>query len=128
MNTITTEGVKITVDTQFSSDLSEVNQNQFFFNYHIEITNNNDYSVQLLHRDWYIFDSLNYPNKVSGEGVIGEQPILKPGQTFAYASGCCLTSEIGQMKGYYTFKNLINHDFFKVEIPSFQLEYRGKLN
>ena len=128
MNTITTEGVKITVDTQFRADLSEVNENQFFFNYHIEITNNNDYTVQLLHRDWYIFDSLNYPNKVSGEGVIGEQPILKPGQTFTYVSGCGLTSEIGQMKGYYTFKNLINHDFFKVDIPTFQLEYRGKLN
>jgi len=128
MNTITTEGVKITVETQYRSDLSKVNSNQFFFNYHIEIKNNNDFNVQLLHRDWYIFDSLNHADTVSGEGVVGELPILKPGQTFKYTSGCGLVSEIGYMKGFYTFKNENTGKLFEVSIPKFDLIYIAKMN
>lgn len=128
MNTTTTEGVKITVETKFRTDLSYVNENIFFFNYHIEIKNNNDFPIQLLHRDWYIFDSLNQATTVSGKGVIGEQPILQPGQTYSYVSGCELSSEIGLMEGYYTFKNELNDELLIVSIPKFKLEYIGKLN
>lgn len=128
MNTITTEGVKISVATQFRADLSIVNENHFFFNYRIEIENKNDVTVQLINRDWYIFDSLNAPSIVSGKGVIGEQPILKPGQSYSYSSGCKLESELGQMKGFYTFKNLVTGELFQVLIPTFDLLYPGKLN
>ena len=128
MNTITTEGVKISVITLFRPDLSIVNENHFLFNYKIEIENKNENSVQLLHRDWYIFDSLNPPSFVSGDGVIGEQPILKPGQSYSYTSGSKLESEIGQMKGFYTFKNLLTNELFQVIIPTFDLIYPGKMN
>lgn len=128
MNTITTEGVKVSVTTHYRADLSSVNENVFFFNYRIEIENKNENSVQLVHRDWYIFDSLNTPSIVSGKGVVGEQPILKAGQTYAYSSGCKLESELGQMKGFYTFKNLFTADLFQVLIPTFDLFYPGKMN
>ncbi len=128
MNTATTEGVKITVNTQFRPDLSQIAESQFFFNYRITIENNNEFDVQLLNRDWYIFDSLNEPNFVSGHGVVGEQPVLKPGQTFTYTSGCELFSEMGFMKGFYTFKNLKNGQLFQVFVPTFKLIYPPKLN
>ena len=128
MNTAITEGVQITVHTQFRHDLSHVANSQFFFNYRITIENQNDFNVQLLNRDWYIFDSLNDPDFVSGNGVVGEQPILKPGQQFTYTSGCELFSELGFMKGFYTFKNLRDGQLFQVFVPTFKLIYPPKLN
>ena len=128
MKTITTEGVKITVTTKFRADLSQVNENRFFFNYHIEMENNNENSLQLMHRDWYIFDSLNKASIVSGQGVIGEQPILNPGETFCYTSGCELTSELGRMRGFYTFKNQLTGQLIQAFIPTFDLVYPFKLN
>jgi ApaG protein len=128
METAITEGVQITVDTNFRSDLSHVIDNQFFFNYTITMENHNNFDVQLLSRDWYIFDSLNEPNFVSGKGVIGEQPILKPGQQFTYMSGCELFSEIGFMKGFYTFINLAEGNIFQVYVPIFKLIHPPRLN
>jgi len=128
METAITEGVQITVETKFRSDLSHVIDNQFFFNYTITMENRNNFTVQLLSRDWYIFDSLNEPNFVSGNGVIGEQPILKPGQQFTYMSGCELFSEIGFMKGFYTFKNLSDNNLFQVYVPVFKLIHPPRLN
>jgi ApaG protein len=128
MNTAITEGVKITVKTQFRPDLSSVANNQFFFNYLIKMENHNNFDIQLLNRDWYIFDSLNEPNFVSGHGVVGEQPILKPGQNFSYTSGCELFSEIGFMKGFYTFKNLNDGKLFQVYVPTFKMFYPPRLN
>ena len=128
MNTATTEGVQITVTTRFRNDLSNIGENQYFFNYHVEMQNFNEFNVQLIHRDWYIFDSLNEPNFVSGEGVIGEQPVIRPDEKFSYTSGCELFSEIGFMKGFYTFKNLQTGKLFQVYIPIFHLIYPQKLN
>jgi ApaG protein len=88
----------------------------------------NSFDVQLMTRDWYIFDSLNDSRYISGAGVIGEQPILKAGEKFTYTSGCDLTSEVGLMKGFYTFKNLIDDEFFQVFVPTLLLEYPGKQN
>lgn len=90
--------------------------------------NQNDFDVQLLTREWYIFDSLSEARYVSGEGVVGEQPILKPGERFNYTSGCELFSDMGMMKGFYTFKNLKSGELFQVIVPTFLLEYPNKLN
>lgn len=128
MNTAITEGVRITVSTQFRPDLSDLLHDRFFFNYRIDIENNNSFEIQLTHRDWYIFDSLEEASFVSGAGVVGEQPTLHPGQKYTYTSGCELFSEIGSMKGFYTFKNLRNGQEFQVHIPQFYLIYPGKLN
>ncbi|MBI1836805.1 MAG: Co2+/Mg2+ efflux protein ApaG [Flavobacteriia bacterium] len=128
MKTATTEGVNITVRTKYRADLSNVIQNQFFFNYTIEIKNENHFDVKLMYRNWYIFDSINEPKLISGEGVVGEQPILKPGQSFSYTSGCDLLSEIGYMKGFYTFENQITGENLQVFIPTFEMYFPGKLN
>lgn len=128
MKTLVTSGVQISVHTHYRADLSEVQSMNYFFNYTIEITNKNAFDVQLLSRDWYIFDSLNDVRVVSGTGVIGEQPILKPGEKYVYTSGCDLNSEIGKMKGFYTFRNLMDHEIFQVVVPEFILEFPGKLN
>ncbi len=127
-NTATTEGVKVTVVTKFRPDLSEIESSRFFFNYQIEIVNNNNFPVKLLYRNWFIFDSLNEASVVKGDGVIGEQPILKQGESFVYTSGCELHSEIGYMRGFYTFDNLMTGQRFDVSVPQFQLVYAPRLN
>ncbi|MFT5778786.1 MAG: ApaG protein [Crocinitomicaceae bacterium] len=128
MDTLITSGIQISVKANFRRDLSEVIESQYFFNYRIEIQNTNSYDVQLLSRDWYIFDSLNQARYVNGPGVIGEQPILRSGETYNYTSGCDLQSEIGMMKGFYTLKNLVDGELFEVFVPTFKLEYPPKLN
>lgn len=127
-NTTITSGVRISVSTQFRSDLSDPLNSRFFFNYRISVENQNPFPVKLIHRDWYIFDSLNEADFVSGEGVVGEQPIIESDRKFSYISGCELNSEIGQMKGFYTFKNLLTEELFQVHIPQFDLFYPPKLN
>lgn len=128
MNTLITSGIQISVKTDFRYDLSEIVASKYFFNYCIEIQNTNPFAVQLRSRDWYIFDSLNDARFVSGPGVVGEQPILKPGERFAYTSGCDLNAEIGLMKGFYTFQNMTDGELFEVFVPTFRLEYPPKLN
>lgn len=128
MNTAISEGVQVTVYTQFRPDLSQVDEGRYFFNYRVEITNNNTFKIQLLHRDWYIFDSLKEATFVSGEGVVGEQPFLTPGEHFVYTSGAELISDVGYMKGFYTFKNLGTDSFFQVHVPVFQLITPVRLN
>ena len=116
------------MQTQFRHDLSDIMESSYFFNYKIDIENTNSFDVQLLTREWYIFDSLNEARYVSGQGVIGEQPILKPGERYTYTSGCDLKSDIGIMKGFYTFQNLVDGEMFQVFVPTFKLEHPGKLN
>ncbi len=128
MNTEISEGVKVTVYSQFRPDLSRLKDNCYFYNYRVLIENCNSFKIQLLHRDWYIFDSMNEANFVSGEGVVGEQPQLLPGEKFSYTSGVELISEIGYMRGYYTFINLGTEVHFQVHVPSFELNYPPKLN
>lgn len=128
MSTLITSGIKISVSTNFRSDLSEGLESSYFFNYTIEIQNQNDYDVQLLSRDWYIFDSLGDARYVNGVGVVGEQPVLKPYERYKYTSGCDLRSEIGIMKGFYTFKSLVDHSLFEVFVPAFKLEFPYRLN
>lgn len=128
METLITSGIKITVNTQFRQDFSSLKESVYFHNYRIDIHNSNDFNVQLISREWYIFDSLNEAHFVNGPGVIGEQPILKPQDGYTYTSGCELKSDIGKMKGFYTFKNMLTNELFQVLVPAFKLEYPGKLN
>ena len=128
MNILVTSGVEISVSVHYRKDLSEIIESQYFFNYKIEMTNKNDFDVQLISRDWYIFDSLKDARYVNGLGVIGEQPVLRPGESFTYMSGCDLRSEVGMMKGFYTFKNIERDELFEVFVPTFKLEYPPKLN
>lgn len=123
-----TEGVEVGVTTQFRADVSKAKEGSYFFNYRISIENRNSYPVKLIHRDWFIFDSLNAPVHVSGEGVVGQQPVLEAGESYSYTSGCELNSEIGAMHGFYTFMNQETGELFRVEIPTFDLIFPGRLN
>jgi ApaG protein len=127
-NTALTSGILIKVSTQYRADISLPEIPSFFFDYRIDIENRNSFAIQLMHRDWFVFDSLNTASHISGEGVIGKQPVLQPGETFTYTSGCELKSEIGSMSGFYTCKNLESDELFKVDIPTFDLTTPFKLN
>jgi ApaG protein len=126
--TAITKGVLVKVNTEYREDLSTITEGVYYFNYHITIENQNSYPVQLVHRDWFIYDSLFPSVHVSGEGVIGQQPVLEAGEIFTYASGCELRSEIGAMSGYYSFLNLETKETIRVDIPTFHLIYPGRLN
>lgn len=128
MVTQITQGVKISVETMFQPEYSNPLNDHFMFAYKINIENMTDDSVQLISRHWYIFDSIGSHREVIGEGVVGLQPVIEPGSSHEYVSGCDLKTEIGYMKGTYSMKRLIDGDMFEVEIPAFQLISPAKLN
>ncbi len=98
------------------------------FAYRISIENNNSFAIKLISRHWYIFDSNGEHREVEGEGVVGQQPILRAGESFQYSSGCNLRTEIGKMHGTYTVENLNKKSMFTVNIPSFQMVVPTKYN
>lgn len=100
----------------------------FAFGYHITIENQSKDSVQLTSRFWKIKDSLNHTEIVQGEGVIGKKPVLKPGESHTYNSGCILSSPFGSMRGHYNMINFTSSKKFKVTIPSFKLSAPFALN
>jgi ApaG protein len=96
-----TRGVRVHVESQFDPDRSEPDRSQWFFLYTIRITNEGHETVQLLTRHWIITDGNGKVEEVRGPGVVGKQPILKPGESFEYTSGCPLTTAFGVMEGTY---------------------------
>ncbi len=123
-----TEGVKITVDTVYQPEYSNPAKEHFMFAYKIIIENLSDYSVQLLARHWVIFDSNGSKREVEGEGVVGLQPIIEPGNYHEYVSGCNLKTDMGSMQGTYTMKRLVDNELFEAAIPQFLLVAPFKLN
>jgi ApaG protein len=123
-----TNGIKVSVESKFSERFSVIVENKYIYQYTISITNKSNFSVQLLEREWFIYDSLDFPRIIRGEGVIGEQPIIEPGDTFSYSSSCDLQSTLGKMEGNYIFQNLTTSEILKVKIPTFQLLYPNLLN
>lgn len=113
------EGVEISVETFYQADYSNPANNEFMFAYRITIENHNTFTVQLLRRHWFIYDSNGQNREVEGEGVVGIQPVLEPGQQFQYVSGCNLRTEIGRMHGSYTMENQNTKTQFPVNIPPF---------
>src|SRR5579883_3326024 len=116
-----TEGVSISVETFYQPAQSNPLSAEFLFAYRITIENLSTMPVQLLRRHWYIKDSNGSNREVEGEGVIGQQPIIEPGDSYQYVSAANLRSEIGKMYGTYEMQNLYNHKLFAVNIPEFQL-------
>ncbi|MBA3704556.1 MAG: Co2+/Mg2+ efflux protein ApaG [Bacteroidetes bacterium] len=107
-----THGIKISVETKFQSEHSVAEQRHFLFSYRITIENKSDYTVQLISRHWDIFDSNSEHSEVDGEGVVGEQPILEPSETFEYESACGLTTDIGKMRGSYLMERKIIKNYW----------------
>ncbi|GGG34482.1 Co2+/Mg2+ efflux protein ApaG [Christiangramia forsetii] len=123
-----TKGIKISVETQFEGMFYKNYRSQFAFGYRITIENQSNDSVQLQSRFWQIKDALNNTQTVSGEGVVGKQPFLEPGERHTYKSGCLLTGSFGAMSGHYNMLNLSTSNNFKVKIPSFKLSAPYTLN
>ncbi len=98
------------------------------FAYRITIENLSEYTVQLVRRHWNIYDSIGLNKQVDGDGVVGEQPILEPGQMHQYVSGCNLKSDMGFMEGYYEMIREMDNSIFHVHIPRFNLIANYRLN
>lgn len=108
--------VEIELKAEFMPKLSDGNQSLFFFTYNVIISNHSMKNIQLISRHWDIEDSLGRKKIVDGEGVVGEKPIIKPGESFEYNSFCPLNSDFGFMSGFYTMKDE-NGNLFKANIP-----------
>ncbi len=116
-----TQGIKISVKTEFDGTFYKNRKMQFAFAYTVTIENQSKDTVQLTSRHWKIKDSLNRTEIVEGEGVIGQKPILLPGEKHSYTSGCLLMSPFGSMRGYYNMVNFASTRRFRVSIPLFNL-------
>ena len=123
-----TRGIKISVVTNFEGTFYKNYKIHFAFGYKVTIENQSKDSVQLNARQWTIFDALNAIETVSGEGVIGKKPVLKPGESHTYSSGCLLTSPFGAMQGYYSMVNFTTTKKFNVTIPTFKLSAPFAIN
>ena len=112
--------IQVSVDTEFLADQSDPDSPRWVFAYHITIRNEGSVSARLLTRHWVITDGEERVQEVHGEGVIGEQPHIAPGQTFSYTSGAILETEVGSMRGSY---QMIGEDgtHFDAHVPMFTL-------
>lgn len=117
----TTKAITITVEPNYLDDESEPDDFHFVWAYHITIENNGGETVQLLRRRWHITDSNGNVQEVRGEGVVGEQPILEPGESFEYTSGAPLSTPSGFMVGSYLMISE-NGATFDVSVPAFSLD------
>ncbi|TWI83435.1 ApaG protein [Lacibacter cauensis] len=122
------EGVKVSVETYYQPDYSNPVASEFMFAYRITIENNNTFPVKLLQRHWNIFDSNGSYKEIDGEGVVGVQPVILPGDQYQYVSGCNLKTEMGKMQGSYTMENLHTKKEFDVRIPMFEMIAPFKVN
>jgi ApaG protein len=128
MVTEVTKGIRISVDTQFQPDHSNAKNSLFLFSYRVQIENCSEEAVQLLSRKWLIMDANGFVRKVEGEGVIGEQPIIEPGETHQYSSSCDLNTDMGKMWGTYLMQRVNKGDKFRVNIPEFKMMVPHRLN
>jgi len=124
----TTQGISIRVRPQFEPSHSNAENHYFVFSYHIELTNNSEDPVQLMRRHWTIRHADGFTDEVDGPGVVGEQPILYPGQSYQYASWCQLHTPFGEMSGYYLMYRLTDETYFDAKVPTFSLMLPALLN
>lgn len=113
-------GIVIRVTTQYLKQQSDPGRNSYAFSYTINITNTREEPVRLLSRHWIITDQNNKIEEVRGNGVVGQQPLIQPGQSYQYSSGAVIHTEIGDMKGTYTMQDA-NGELFQAPIPTFIL-------
>ena len=121
MVTEVTKGVKVTVSTEYLAEYSSPMQHHYVFAYNVTIENQSDFAIQLERRHWFIYDSNGHVREVEGEGVVGQKPILEPGQKHSYVSGSNLKTSIGKMAGTFQMRKLVNDYIFDVIIPEFTL-------
>jgi ApaG protein len=115
-----TRNIRVRVESEFAPERSNPHQSQWFFLYTIRITNEGRETVQLLSRHWIITNAMGEVKEVHGPGVIGKKPMLEPGESFEYTSGCPLTTPFGSMRGTYQMVTTAK-EHFDIEIPAFTL-------
>jgi ApaG protein len=120
MSEAVTRNIRVTVESEFAPSRSNPGQNQWFFLYTVRLFNQGRETVQLISRHWIITDAMGDVKEVRGPGVIGKQPVLAPGESFEYTSGCSLTTPFGSMKGTYQMVT-DKQERFDIEIPPFTL-------
>ncbi|MBW3097487.1 Co2+/Mg2+ efflux protein ApaG [Pseudohoeflea coraliihabitans] len=119
-----TRGIEITVEPYFLEDQSDPEEGRYVWGYRIVIVNQSDALVQLCSRYWRITDENGVVDEVRGPGVVGEQPVLGPGDSYEYSSGCPLDAPSGMMVGCYQMQSE-DGELFDVEIPAFSLDIPG---
>ncbi len=112
--------IKVAVQVRYLADQSDEADNRHVFAYTITLTNDGDHAVQLLSRHWIIKDANSHVQEVKGKGVVGEQPVIKPGESFEYTSGTVLATQVGTMSGSYLMQ-VVDGGEFSVPIPQFVL-------
>ena len=122
-----TRGVRVQVRSAYLPDRSAPEQSQYFFTYQVRISNDGAETVQLVSREWIITDAAGNVEKIRGPGVVGEQPVLEPGQSFEYTSFCPLPTPIGSMHGTYQMVTA-RGDRFDAVIAPFSLAVPTALN
>jgi ApaG protein len=115
-----TRNVRVSVETEYAAARSNPGMNQWFFLYTITLTNEGRETVQLISRHWIITDATGQIEEVRGPGVVGKQPVLEPGETFEYTSGCQLKTPFGSMRGTYQMVT-DKRDNFEIVIPQFTM-------
>lgn len=126
--TQSTHGIRIAVRSLFVPEKSSMHYNQYVFAYRINILNETAEPVQLLYRQWDILDACGEKRWVNGSGVVGQQPIIEPGQEYTYVSGSVFKTPMGIMHGTYTMSGLNQAGMFEVDIPRFLLVAPHVLN
>ena len=123
-----TQGIKVSVETEYQPSYSSPSQYHYVFTYRITIENQSEFTIQLLRRHWHIYDAGYTAREVEGEGVVGQQPVLEPGQVHQYVSGCNLKSGIGKMVGTYQMERIVDGVKFQVVVPEFTMTAPLRLN
>lgn len=123
-----TQGVKVIVETEYQPSYSSPSQYHYVFTYKITIENHSEFTIQLKRRHWHIFDAGFTVREVEGEGVVGLQPLLEPGESHQYVSGCNLKSGIGKMVGTYQMERIVDGTQFSVNIPEFVMVAPLRMN
>ena len=128
MSDTTTRGVRILVRPRFIPEQSDPDNGQWLFAYHITIRNTGEQTVQLISRHWVITNGEGKVEEVRGPGVVGYQPVLKPGEEFEYTSGCPLTTPVGTMHGEFNMVVQDSGETFDARIEPFRLAVPKALN
>jgi ApaG protein len=125
MYSATTKDINVKVEPRYMADRSDPAEKRFFWAYTVEIANSGGAPVQILARHWIITDQNGRREDVRGIGVVGEQPVIEPGSSFTYTSGCPLPTPSGTMVGTYQAIDSAGQTF-TVEIPAFSLDVPGQ--
>ena len=119
-NVAVTRGIAVRVAVSYLAEQSDPSAGRWFWSYHVRVENGSERAVQLLSRAWTIIDGRGTVHEVVGEGVVGEMPLIAPGSSFDYVSGCPLDTPEGSMRGTYRMVDE-NGESFDIEIPKFEL-------